>query len=140
MRDLFRNIALRAGLTALLLGIVGVVLAEMAATSLTTPVSARPGTAQMTAESVRMGESTDEIRARIPLAMAIWGFVIMTVYEVLRHLLRRRKTAAPPPPSQPDESEKLLEELLAQAESKSAALSSKSDAPPVESAAPSAAR
>jgi hypothetical protein len=138
MRDLFRRIAVHAGLTALFLGIVGLGLAQVAATTMLAPPGGRTPPAQTGAGAADMGTTAADLRTTIPLSMAIWGFVIVTLYEVIKHLLRGGRATAPaaPSPPQPDETEKLLEQLLSEAESKSAIGPAIADAPaPADNAA-----
>ena len=121
MHELLRRIALHGGLTAFLVGIVGVVLGDMAASSVLTPTGARTAAAQSAEETAALERSAESLRKSVPLAMAIWGFGFVALYEVARHVMRGKKAPAEPPaPPQPDETEKLLEELLSQAEAKSA--------------------
>jgi hypothetical protein len=119
MHELFRRIAIHAGLTALFLGVVGLLLAEMASTALISPTGGREASAKMAGESADVGRSAADMRTRIPLALAVWGFVVVALYEFVRHLLRGRRALTPVTPPAPDETEKLLEELLRQAEAKS---------------------
>jgi hypothetical protein len=138
MHELFRRIAIHAGLTALFLGVVGLLLAEMASTALIAPTGGRESSAKMVEESADVGRSAADMRIRIPLALAIWGFVIVTLYEVVRHLLRGRRAVTPAAPPEPDQTEQLLEELLRQAEAKSGiAPPSEEAAQPIETSAPS---
>jgi hypothetical protein len=121
MHELLRRLAIHGGLTAVLVGIVGVVLGDMAASSVLTPTGARSPAAQSPDEVAALERSAESLRRTVPLAMAIWGFGFVALYEVARHVMRGKKAPAEPPtPPQPDETEKLLEELLSQAEAKSA--------------------
>ena len=43
-----------------------------------------------------MGKSAADMRTTIPLSMAIWGFVIVTLYEVIKHLLRGGRARSGP--------------------------------------------
>jgi hypothetical protein len=135
MNELLRRIAIHGGLTALILGVIGVVLADMAASSITTPTGARTPAAQSAEETAVVEKSAESLRTTIPLAMAVWGFGFVLLYEVIRHLLCGKKTLVPIEPPEPDSTEKLLEELLSQAEAKSALGSPAGEtAQPVESA------
>jgi hypothetical protein len=120
MHELLRRIAIHGGLTALILGVVGVVLADMAASSILTPTGARTPVAQSAEENATVEKSAASLHTTIPLAMAIWGFGFVLAYEVIRHLLCRKKASLTAAPPEPDPTEKLLEELLSQAEAKSA--------------------
>ena len=121
MNELLRRIAIHGGLTAILVGIIGVVLGDMAASSVLTPTSSRTPAARSAEEVAALEKSAESLRKTVPLAMAIWGFGFVALYEVVRHVMRGKKALAEPTaPPQPDEAEKLLEELLSQAEAKSA--------------------
>jgi hypothetical protein len=122
MRELLRRIAISGGLTALILGALGFALAEMAASTVETPLGTRapangprPDVEQAHAVGAKM-------RSQIPLSMAIWGFVFVAVVETVRHLVRswRAAPAVAPTPVVPDDTEKLLEELLSLAEARTA--------------------
>jgi hypothetical protein len=119
MHELLRRIALHGGLTAFILAIIGFFLAEMAASTMLTPVGTRGSAAQIEEEKRGAEAVAERMRTSIPLAMAVMGFVFVAAVEGARHLVRggHKPPAAPPPP---DETEKLLEELLTQAESKMA--------------------
>lgn len=120
MRPVLRRIAVHGSLTAVVLGVVGLVFAELGSVWL----SASPGTRQATGGAVDApdadGTLREQLRRRVPVFMAVWGFVFVAAGEGLRHVLVGRKPAVPPPAPQPDDAEKLLLELLAQAESKQA--------------------
>jgi hypothetical protein len=116
MRDVYRRIALHGALTAIVLGILGFMLAELASIWL----AGSPGTRSATGAPV---EGTDtqgavgaNLRARVPLLMAAWGFGFVAVGELLLHWWRSRRKPVAAKPPEPDPAEKLLEELLAQAE------------------------
>jgi hypothetical protein len=120
MRPLLRRIAIHGALTAALLGVVGVVFAEVASIWL-----ASSGTPRASGGPTVLPDNSNDavvasLRSRVPLFMAVWGFGFVAVGELALHLWRSRKPAAPPCPPQPDEAEKLLEELLAQAEARRA--------------------
>jgi hypothetical protein len=142
MNELLRRIAIHGGLTAILVGIVGVVLGDMAASSVLTPTGARTPAARSAEEAAALERSAESLRKTVPLAMAIWGFGFVALYEGARHLMRGKKAPTEPPATQqPDETEKLLEELLSQAEAKSAMASTGDlSAMPAESPVPAAPR
>ena len=112
MRRVFKRIALNGLLTALILGLVGTCYAELAGLWLT-------GAGTRSAPDPSM---QDALRTRVPLTMAAWGFLFIAVTEFGLYLWRGepkdrvKKDAA----AQPDEAELLLEELLQQAEAKTA--------------------
>jgi hypothetical protein len=121
MRELLRRIAINGGLAALILGVIGYFLADLAAATLQTPIGTRSAGAPSAEEAERGRAIVAEMRYTIPRNMAIWGMGFVVGFEILRHLIRGRRTTTPAPPRPappPDETEKLLEELLAQAEAK----------------------
>jgi hypothetical protein len=122
MNELLRRIAVHGGLTAVILAVIGFVLGEMAATAQLTPVGTRLPPAEAAALNARAEQSAAEMRRNVPIAMALMGFVFVAAVEGARHLVRGKAAPdAAPAPRVPDEAEKLLEELLTQAEAKSAA-------------------
>ena len=111
MRRLVLRIMINAGLAAVLLAFIGVMLAEVTG-GLLTP--SKPG---LQNAPEMQGVSPEELRARLPGMMALGGAVFVTLGELLLYLIRghpkdRVKTPAPPP----DDAEKLLEELLRKVE------------------------
>lgn len=116
MREVCRRIAIHGGLAALVLGIIGFMLAELASIWLAGSPGVRTTTGAPVEGADADGSVADSLRARMPLVLAVWGFAFVAVGEVLLHLWRsRRKPVAPP--AKPDEAEKLLEEILSQVES-----------------------
>lgn len=114
MHPLLKRLLINGGLTALVLAGMGFLFAELASTW--TSGEALKSEAAAANESM-MGS----IRSNVPLMMAFWGFVFVSVSEVLRwSLWGRKQAAAKPVEKQPDDVEKLLNELLAQAESRMA--------------------
>ena len=112
MNPVLRRILLHGGLTAGLLAAVGLLFAEMAGMWAGTGATAPPASADL---NPPVGPA---IRYRVPLMMAFWGFVFVAAGELV--LSRFRKPAPVKPPAPPDDTEKLLNELLAQAEAKTA--------------------
>ena len=113
MNPVVRRILLHGGLTAGLLALVGLLFAEMAGMWAGAGATTPPASADL---NPPLGPA---IRYRVPLMMAFWGFAFVAVSELV--LSRFRKPAPAKPPAPPDDTEKLLNELLAQAEAKSAA-------------------
>ena len=120
MHELLRRMAIHGGCTAIILAVIGVVLAEMAATSVLTPVGTRLPAKDAAEASAAAEGLAAQMRRNIPIAMAAMGFVFVAAFEGLRHLIRRKQPKAPPAPPVPDETELLLEQLLNEAEAKSA--------------------
>jgi hypothetical protein len=133
MQKLLRQIAIRGGLSALFLLAIGFLLTEVAARSFFAPDPTRAANDPAVAATRGIDAMWGKMRTTIPISMAIWGFVIVSVLELLRHFLTRgEKPAAALPPPPPDETEKLLEELLTQAESKVAHSREKAASAPVQ--------
>ena len=124
MRDVFRRIAIHGGLTALVLGIVGFMLAELA----TIWLAGSPGVRTTTGEPVAGTDPNDMVgatlRSRVPLVLAAWGFVFVAVGELLLHWRRSRRKLLAAKPAEPDPAEKLLEELLSLVEAQRSAVRS----------------
>jgi hypothetical protein len=118
MKQVLRRIAIQGAVTALILGIVGFMLAELASIWL----AGSPGTRTATGEAMDStdvnGAISSNLRQRLPLTMAILGFAFVAIGELVLHLWRSRKPVPPPEPTapQPDPAEKLLEEILAKVE------------------------
>jgi hypothetical protein len=114
MRPVVKRILVQGGLTAGILAAVGLALAEMA--SIWAAGNAgKPGSADLNPPP------PESLRYRIPLTLAVGGFVFVAVGEWIASRVRARKEAAKAAEPRPDEAEKLLNELLAQAEAKMAA-------------------
>lgn len=121
MRPLLLRV-LKHGLpTAVLLAVLGYVLAEGAAIWVSSQPSLRP-TAGPDAKAVPGQMSSEEfaqqLRNRLPFSLAGWGFGLVLVFEVLLHVWRGGKElpAATPRAAGNVETEKLLNELLERAE------------------------
>ena len=119
MRDVLRRIAIHGGLTALFLGMLGFMFAELASIWLSGSPGVRMGTGEPIASTDTEGAVSSSLRSRVPFLMAVWGFVFIAIAELVVHWWRARREPPAAPP-QPDEAEKLLEELLSQVESKAA--------------------
>ena len=111
MQPVVKRILIQGGLTAVVLALIGLALAEVA-TLWTAGHAGKPNSADLNPPPPA------DLRYRIPLTLAAGGFVFVAVGEWITARLRARKAAANPAPPQPDEAEKLLNELLAQAEAK----------------------
>jgi hypothetical protein len=110
MRPVLRRIAIHGGLTVVVLGIIGMMLAELVTIWMSATFSQRSpvkGT----------GPDTTAMRRRLPLFMAGSGFAIVAVGEVALFFWRKNRVPVSVQRTS-DTTEKLLEELLAQAESK----------------------
>ncbi len=113
MSPLLRRIAIHGGLTAIVLGVVGLMLAEMASIWTAAALATGPRGATIDQSSMNV------LRWRVPLTMAAMGFVFVALGEVLLAAFGKgRKVVLLPAPPPPDSTERLLEELLAQAEAK----------------------
>ena len=112
MNPVLKRILLHGGLTAGLLALVGLLFAEMAGVWMGTGA----GSPAPTDLNPPVGPA---IRYRVPLMMAFWGFAFVAVCELVLSRFRKRAPVKPAEPP-PDDAETLLNELLAQAEAKTA--------------------
>jgi hypothetical protein len=115
MRPVLRRIAIHGGLTALVLGIMGLLFIEMVGMWMAGPRPPRP------VSSVVVEPDKALLRSRVPMLMAFWGFLFVSVGELVMYRIRKNRT--PPPPPVPDQTEALLQALLAEAEAKAASQS-----------------
>ena len=114
MERVLKKIALNGALTALALGVIGMLLTPIASVWLAVPAPTPVGS---TAAPPSSNPLDGAIRYRLPLTMAAWGFAFVAVSELLVYAVRgEKKLAVPPRPPQDDTAEKLLEELLGQAD------------------------
>lgn len=119
MRPVLKRIVVNGLLTALLLGLIGLAFAELAGMWLAAnPVGRAAPVVNPTPpaqESV-----TAALRYRVPVTMAVWGFLFVAVGEVVLHLWRGRRAnrvaKTPTDEPNPNAAEQLLEELLRQVE------------------------
>lgn len=112
MRPVLRRIAIHGGMTAVVLGIIGLMLVELASIWMA---------ANFTKRSLDKGSGPDttQMRRKLPLAMGFAGFTFVAVGEIVLYYVRKNRPAAPEPDTKPvDNTEKLLEDLLTQAEAK----------------------
>jgi hypothetical protein len=113
MPPVVKRILVQSVLTAAILGLIGLGLAEMvfiwAAGN-----SGRPSAADLNPPP------PESLRYRIPLTLAAAGFVFVAVGEWMLARVRAWKEAAKPAAARQDTAEHLLNELLAQAEAKAA--------------------
>lgn len=117
MRQVLRRIAVNGGLAALTLGVVGLLFAELAGMWLAAESTGpRPGMGAPPAAT-----SNDPLQTmlthRIPLAMALWGFVFVAACELTIHFWRGKRPGTQAlTATEPDPAEVLLEELMRQAD------------------------
>jgi hypothetical protein len=117
MRSLLLRILKNGLMTAVLLGALGYALGEFATTVLESNAPPR-----MTSDAPPAQQSNvlaTDLKARMPLTLAGWGFALITAIELVRFVVRGGKSEATPKPAPPpvtDETAKLLNELLAKAD------------------------
>lgn len=113
MTSTLRRIAIHGGMAAIVLGIIGLMFAELATMWMTVSLTGR-GSAKT------VPPDTSAMRQRLPVIMALAGFAFVTVGELALYRLRKNRLPplAPAPPA-PDSTERLLEELLSKAEANS---------------------
>lgn len=114
MSPVLRRIAIHGGLTAIVLGIIGLMFAEMASMWIVASVPPR-GAAKATPPD------TSAMKKRLPLIMAFSGFAFVALGELVLHQFRKNRI---PPTREPapttEATEKLIQELLARVEAKAA--------------------
>jgi hypothetical protein len=108
MGPVYRRIAIHGGLTAVILGVLGVMFSDLAA--MWTAASSPTRTAAVSSND------SDFLRKRVPLMMAVWGFSFVALGEVAKHIWNRRSLTRLAANRQPDPTEQFLEELMTQAE------------------------
>lgn len=114
MNPVVRRIAAHGVASAVVLGVFGLLLVQIAAVWLASAdPDARPGEKFESAEVDAAFISA--LRWRVPVFVAC-GVAFVAACEIVTHLSRRRRAATAPAAAQPDDAEKLLEELLAKAE------------------------
>lgn len=113
MKPVLQRIAINGLLTAVFLGVIGMILGRVGTMFLPPSEVAitEPGEPNPDAELM------DAIQYRTPLLLAVWGFVFVAVGEVLLHAWRSRRPAPPAPTAaEKNTTEQMLQELLAKAE------------------------
>jgi hypothetical protein len=113
MNPLVRRIAIHGALTAFVLVVIGLMMAEMATIWISATVPTRPG-------AKTAPPDTSALRFRLPLLMASTGFALVAIGELLMHQLRKNRIPPVPKQSAPDQTETLLNELIAREETKAA--------------------
>ena len=121
VRHLLLRILKNGLLTAVVLAVLGYVLAEGAGVWVSSQPTLRPQADDgLTAAPgpAPPEELARQLKTRLPFSLAGWGVLLVVLFEVVAHLWRGGK--APPPPTPKvavaDETEKLLNDLLAKAE------------------------
>ncbi len=114
---------------ALVLAVIGYVMAEMAGAwvSANVPVRANQEALDLPDDAPKPshGDAVAEtIRNRLPFTMAAWGFGLVVVLELFLRMWRGNPAAVPPkPPTNPNaDVEHLLNQLLLQADADRAAM------------------
>lgn len=149
MHPTLRRILTNGLPAAAFLAVIGFMMAEVTGIWLDSQTpAARPGLDPVLAEpppEVRTAtgaDVTDGLRFRLPAVMALWGFLLVSVFELVLWFWRGpRSTITPPPPKAPpkvmdDEVEQLLNQLLQQAEAAEAARGAKPAEPPTSAPPP----
>jgi hypothetical protein len=96
MKPVLRRVALQGGLTALLLGVVGYMLVELASIWLASAPGQRVATGGAVEAPDADGAVAAVLRQRVPLVMAVWGFGLVAVGELGLYLWRRRRLPSTP--------------------------------------------
>jgi hypothetical protein len=134
VRHLLLRILKNGLLTAVILAVLGYVLAEGAGVWVGSQPTLRPHAEPGLAASPGPAppeQLAGELRTRLPFSLAGWGFLLVVLFEVLAHVWRGGKAPPTRTPKTPvaDETEKLLNELLAKAEAAEAQKKAASQTP-----------
>jgi hypothetical protein len=114
MNPVVRRIAIHAAVSAVILGVFGLLMVQGASVWLaSTDPGLRSGEKVVSADVD--GAFIVALRWRVPVFVAC-GVAFVVACQVAAHYWQKRRTATPVPP-QPDEAERLLEQLLTQSES-----------------------
>ena len=118
MNRLLKRIAIHGSLAAVILGLLGLLYAEMAGTwILSVSKPAFHSSNATPSDPMRDIDPNDTIHRRVPLSMAFWGFTFVALGELLMYLRRGHpKSVQETKPVPEADAEKLLEELLQQVE------------------------
>ena len=115
MERVLKRIALHGILTALALGLMGMLFTRLASFWIASAAPPRGTPAESGAAATNPVDAT--IRSRVPLTMAAFGFAFVAVSELLVFAIRGEKPVVKQPRTvAEDPAEKLLEELLSQAD------------------------
>jgi hypothetical protein len=116
MNPLLKRILANGTLTAAMLAVVGLGYAELAGLFLAAKTPMRATVEAPATDDADPAAAS--LHSRVPLMMALWGFLFVAVGEVVLDRIRRKKPPAPPP--LPDPATVLLEEIMAKVESERA--------------------
>ena len=118
MHPVLKRIVVNGLLTAAMLAVVGIGYGQLAGMYLASGTSNRgaglPGASQPAADA-------DSLGYRVPLTMALWGFVVIVVLEGTLYWCRGNRpvaAAAKSPASAPDPTQVLLDQLILAEEAK----------------------
>lgn len=130
MHPVLNRIVVNGLTTAAVLGVVGLLLAEVAGMWLAGQAPTRANPVEPGSGSASADPLADALRFRVPLSMAGWGVAFVVVAELVRYWWRGApKPAAEKVPGdpQPDPAQVLLEQLLAEADAAQAARAAQED-------------
>ena len=129
MRTTLLRIAKHGGLVAAGLWIFGILFGQLAGLWMDSQAPVRNGpilTGELVDPSAKSeGEVfAERVRWRVPFAMAGWGFLLVTAFELLAGIWRRPVVPlAPVDPAQAFNEEEIIQQLLREAEQKTTNLS-----------------
>jgi len=132
MSPLLKRILVNGTLTAAMLAVVGVGYAELAGLFLAAKAPMRATADAPVAEDAE--PMAGSLHTRVPVMMALWGFLFVAAGELILHRFRKQTPPAPPAEPRPDAALILLEEIMAkvEAERSSVAASPTTSATPAE--------
>jgi hypothetical protein len=118
MSPLLKRILVNGTLTAAMLAVVGVGYAELAGLFLAARTPMRATVEAPAADDA--DPLAGSLQARVPVMMAVWGFLFVAAGELIVHRFRKKAPPAPPAEPQPDAATVLLEEIMAKVEAERA--------------------
>jgi len=119
MHPVLKRIAIYGTLTAIFLGVIGMMIGGIAVTFVPpTPAGVGPTEGEPNSDQ----ELISTIQTRMPIMLAIWGFVFVAAGEVLLYIWPRRKPAPQEPTiDEQVKAEEQIQLLLALADAKAKA-------------------
>lgn len=121
MSPVTRRILIHGLLAGGMLAVVGVMLASLAGTWLSSQPTPRtaPEAGGLPA-NIAADDIGDQLQWRLPLTMAAWGFVLVAVGECLVAVFRKPAKTAPAAPTPDQQAEAIIQQILAEQQANAA--------------------